>query len=487
MSIHLKTAEVQARERRLNSSSSFSGTMKELYGLAQTCSIKNQKRCFSQNSSCMSGCAQGYLSAILDAAIINHAPIGCAGDAMGANNARKWGESAQGIAHTDVSIFSTNMNEHDTVFGSLEKLRETVYEAYRVKKPAAIFITTSCTSAIIGEDIGSMAGSLSKELGIPVVPVSCEGFRTKIWASGFDAAFHAILWGIVKPPSRKTNVVNVINFRASAKKEIGDLFKRFGFEPLFIAGYCTIDQLSRLSESAVTVSVCGTLGTYMGNGLEQLYGVPYVKSMQPHGIVGYESWLREFGKVVSKEDEVEEYIRTERAKIIPALEEIKLKFRGIRAAIGMGPSYAFNFTRILEELGIEVVHTAAWHLDQQYDHGCVPESIAYLAESSPDLDISVCDHQYDEIAEMLARLKPDLYLYRHPSNAAIAMKLGIASVSIIDEYMAFGYEGLLNFAQTLLDMLTNRNFERNLAARSRLPFSKGWLAGNEHRFLEEEV
>jgi hypothetical protein len=28
------------------------------------------------------------------------------------------------------------------------------------------------------------------EIPIPVAPVFCEGFKTKIWASGFDAAYH---------------------------------------------------------------------------------------------------------------------------------------------------------------------------------------------------------------------------------------------------------------------------------------------------------
>lgn len=485
MSINFNSAEVQIREDRLRSISGFQGTVSELSGAAASCGLKGQRKCFSENSSCMAGCAQGYLSTILDAAIVNHAPVGCASDAMGANNARKWGEYFQGIPHTDVAIYSTNMTEQDTIFGAPEKLRDTIRSAYAQRQPKAIFVTSSCTSAIIGEDIESVAGELAEELQIPVIYVSCEGFKSKIWASGFDAAFHAILTGITKPPQRKTNVVNVVNFRASSKKSLTDFFRRFGVEPLFITGYCTVEQLSRLSESAATVSICGTLGTYMGNGLEQLYNVPYVKAMQPHGIAGFEAWLREFGRVLHKEGEVEAYIEESRTEALKKLAAIRAQLEGTRAVVGMGPSFALNFTRVLQELGMEVLHTAAWHFDPRYDHNSVPESLAYLQEHSPGLPVNVCDHQYVEVANLLSKLKPDIYFYRHPSNASITMKLGIPAFAILDEYTAFGYDGLISFGHAITDILANRNFERKFASHTRLPYSRWWLSQNAFNLAKE--
>ena len=57
---------------------------------------------------------------------------------------------------------------------------------------------------------------------------SCEGFRSRIWTTGFDAAYHSVLRSIVKPPKKKTNKVNIPNFWGS--HIFDDLLKRLGYE-----------------------------------------------------------------------------------------------------------------------------------------------------------------------------------------------------------------------------------------------------------------
>ncbi|MDR2109115.1 MAG: hypothetical protein LBP28_06630, partial [Coriobacteriales bacterium] len=267
MAINLSVVEVQVREERLGSSSLYHGCAADIGSETGGCGQGQGRRCFSQNSGCMNGCAQGYLSQIDDAVIVTHAPIGCSADNVGSYHARRWGNFMQGRPQSDTMALSTDMNESDTIFGGLDKLRDTVCYAVGKYNPKAVFITSSCVSAIIGEDIVSLAAELSQELGIAVVPVSCEGFKTKIWASGFDAAFHAILTGIVKPPKRKTNIVNVIQFFGSSLPYVSEALAVFGMKPRLVAGFNSIAELERLSEAAATVSICGTLGSYLGNGL----------------------------------------------------------------------------------------------------------------------------------------------------------------------------------------------------------------------------
>ncbi len=47
------------------------------------------------------------------------------------------------------------MLEKDTVYGGIEKLKTTIDEAYRRFNPKVIFVTTSCASEIIGDDVES--------------------------------------------------------------------------------------------------------------------------------------------------------------------------------------------------------------------------------------------------------------------------------------------------------------------------------------------
>jgi nitrogenase molybdenum-iron protein alpha chain len=77
----------------------------------------------------------------------------------------------------NVRIINTNMTEGATVFGGGKLLREGVREAYRRFSPKAIFVTTSCASGIIGDDVESILREEEEDLGIPVVPVFCEGYK----------------------------------------------------------------------------------------------------------------------------------------------------------------------------------------------------------------------------------------------------------------------------------------------------------------------
>ena len=59
----------------------------------------------------------------------------------------------------------------------------------------------------------------------------------------------ALLTRIVKPPEKKRpELVNVINFTASAREYVKEIFGKLGLVPQFGIPYSTIDQISRMSE-----------------------------------------------------------------------------------------------------------------------------------------------------------------------------------------------------------------------------------------------
>jgi nitrogenase molybdenum-iron protein alpha chain len=488
LEIDLQKEEVPVRELRLGSITGYTGTVGELNCRAKCCgALENKERCFSQTSACSSGCAQGYLARILDSAIVNHGPVGCIAETPTNNYENKWGRKWRGLPKTNIRMLNTNMTEHDTIFGAAEKLKAAVREAYRRFAPKAIFITTSCVSGIIGEDVPSIVSQLREEIPVPLAPVFCEGFKSQIWASGFDAAFHAILLNIVKPPQQKSNKVNMINFNGSARVSIRETLARFGVEPVFMAPFSTIAELEKASEALATISICGTLSGYFGNALEKQYGVPYIRTIQPHGIAGTDAWLRSIGELLGKEREAEEYITGEKKRIAGELDDLRKKLTGVRAVVGMGPNYAHNYIRLLRELGIDVVWGASWHYDPVYDNGETPAAVEYLLSSEKgDLPFSVADQQVYEIVNLLNRLKPDLYIGRHPGMTVWATKLGVPSVMINDEFSAYGYQGFIDFGHRVLDVLTNRNFTRKLAERAQLPYTDWWLEQDSFKFLQSD-
>ncbi len=484
MALNLESSYVATRENRIGSITGYIGTLSDLAEQSGCGTLKGCSRCFSQSSTCLSSCALGQLSAIRDVAIIHHGPAGCSVASAGAYYLDKVMAKKRGVTNNTVYV-GTDMNEKDTIFGSADALRKIILEVNRRYSPKAIFVTSSCATGIIGEDIDSVVDDVRDEIDVPIVAVHCEGFKSRIWATGFDISDHAVLSSIVQPPKQKRNTINFKNFYESARPEIIEIFKNFDLEPIFLYCNSTVEELSHISESLATTCICGTLGNYLGNGLEEKYGVPYIRTINPLGIAGFETWLREIGRVTDRSEAVEKYIAEQRAIYIPQIEEIKKELKGLKAVLGMGPGYTFEVSRVLNELGIEVVWALAWHYDKKYENGDVPPSMEYLLENGVDFEASVADQQNYEVMNILNKYQPDLYLSRHPGSTVWAIKNGTPAVYVADEYMIFGYKHTLEFAQSVLDSIHNRSFEKNLARRVKLPYTKWWYEQNVDKFLEE--
>ncbi|MDE6848292.1 MAG: nitrogenase [Ruminococcus sp.] len=484
MALNLESSNVATRENRIGSITGYIGTLSDLANQSGCGTLKGCSRCFSQSSTCLSSCALGQLSAIRDIAIIHHGPAGCSVASAGAYYLDKVMAKKRGVTNNTVYV-GTDMNEKDTIFGSADALRRIILEVNKRYSPKAIFVTSSCATGIIGEDIDSVVDDVKSEIDVPIVAVHCEGFKSRIWATGFDISDHAVLSSIVQPPKQKRNTINFKNFYESARTEIIDIFKNFDLEPIFLYCNSTVEELSHISESLATTCICGTLGNYLGNGLEEKYGVPYIRTINPLGIAGFETWLREIGRVTDRSDVVEKYIEEQRAIYIPQIEEIKKELKGLKAVLGMGPGYTFEVSRVLNELGIEVVWALAWHYDKKYENGDVPPSMDYLLENGVDFEASVADQQNYEVMNILNKYQPDLYLSRHPGSTVWAIKNGTPAVYVADEYMIFGYKHTLEFARSILDSIHNRSFEKNLARRVKLPYTDWWYEQNVDKFLEE--
>ena len=484
MAFNLDSSNVATRENRIGSITGYIGTLSDLATQSNCGTLKGCSRCFSQSSSCLSTCALGQLAAIRDVAIIHHGPAGCSVEGARRYYLERTLAKKRGVTNNTVYI-GTGMDENDTIFGSSDSLRQIILEVNRRYSPDAIFVASSCATGIIGEDIDSVVDDVRDDIDVPIAAVHCEGFKSRIWATGFDISDHAILSSVVQPPKQKRDAINFKNFYESARPEIIEMFKNFDLEPIFLYCNSTIEELSHISESLATTCICGTLGNYLGNGLEEKYGVPYVRTINPLGVAGFETWLREIGKVTERSEKVEKYIEEQRAIYIPQIEEIKKKLKGLKAVLGMGPGYTFEVSRVLNELGIEVVWALAWHYDKRYENGDVPPSMEYLLENDVDFEASVADQQNYEVMNILHKYQPDLYLSRHPGSTVWAIKNGTPAVYVADEYMIFGYKHTLEFAHAVLDSIHNRSFEKNLARRVKLPYTDWWYQQNVDTFLEE--
>lgn len=485
MSEFTNTAEVEVRERRLQAILSYHGNAEDLLKKSNEGELKSINRTYSQCSSCAFSCSANSIVTVEDAVVIGHSPIGCSTQIPGRNvnvlaATGSWGMKPRGIRY-----ISSNIEEKDTIYGAAEKLRTAIREADKRYHPKVIFIQSSCASGIIGEDLESIAGEMEQEVGYSIVPVYCEGFKSKIWASGFDASYHGILRKLVKAPKEKQkDLVNVFSFVGS--DTFSKLLGKLGVRVNYMVTLNNLEEIEKMTEATCSATICETLSTYITNVLEKDYNVPNIVSPPPYGINWTDNWLREIAKFTGKSDIVEEVIKSEHERIRPRLEELRQQLQGKTIYVMSGQAFAYNLSNIAYDLGLKIVGVNQLHHDQHYDGDHRFNALESLVEKTGNIEnISVCNLQPYEIIKVLKKLKPDILLARHRGITPLGTKLGIVSLLEGDSNSSIGYDGLISMGERLVEALQTQVLVDNFANHAQIPYSKWWLEEIEDPFYFE--
>ena len=80
-----------------------------------------------------------------------------------------------------------------------------------------------------------------------------------------------------------------------------------------------------------------------------------------------------------------------------------------------------------------------------------------------------------------------MMIARHGGMTLWGAKLGIPTLLIGDEQFSFGYQGILNYAERILETLDNTEFVNNLARHSTMPYTKWWLEQDPFTFLRGDA
>jgi nitrogenase molybdenum-iron protein alpha chain len=486
--INLMAAQAPVRETRLGSITGYAGSAGDLVRCARRGGLRDRSRSFSQCMGCSTSNAACTVILIQDAAVISHGPVGCAGCLHEFAFTYQVNGMHRRVDNPEQRrIFTTNVTERDTVYGAGQKLAAAIRDVYQRVKPAAIFVITTCASGIIGDDVESIANEAEEEIGIPVGAVFCEGFRSKIWTSGFDSGYHGIARKLIKRPAKKQeDLVNIVNFWGA--DIFARWFERLGLRANYLTPYATVAQIASSSEAALTVQICATLGSYLGAALEQEFGVPEIKVSAPYGIVQTERWFRELGRMTGREGAVEVFLREERERWLPEIEKMREKLSGKTAYVTAGASHGHSLLGLLQELGLRPLGAAIFHHDPLYDNGA--ESADTLQNVVKDYGgeiggFNVCNKQEFELANILGKVRPDILLARHGGMTLWGAKYGIPSLLIGDEHFGMGYEGIVNYGKRILETMENDEFVKNLAKHAINPYTDWWLAQDPFAFLED--
>jgi nitrogenase molybdenum-iron protein alpha chain len=376
------------------------------------------------------------------------------------------------------------MLEKDTVYGGAEKLRHAIREAERRYHPKAIFVLSSCAAGIIGEDLESISEEMEEELGYPVIPIPCEGFKSTVWASGFDMGYHAMLWKLVKPPRKKQeDLINVFSFAQS--DGFSPLLKPLGLRANYLVDDRTVEDIAYMSEAACSVQMCTSLSMYISHVLEEKYGVPDIKVPSPYGIEWTDRWVREVAAITGRQDKAEAFIASEHERIAPEIERLKEALQGKTIYVWGGDAWAINIANIVRNFGMKLIGINLNHHDVRMDTGTDTLLLDHFIADHGDVsNISVCNKQPFIVHKILRQIKPDVIILRHGGNPVACAKMGIPTLFEGDVNYGVGYEGTLHLGRRLQTVLKKKRFFENVGKHVKQPYTEWWLKEADPFYFE---
>lgn len=408
--------------------------------------------------------AQISLFPFADAAHLVHGPITCLGSS--------WETRATATSWTGRDLtrmgFTTDVSSNDVIFSGEEKISTAI--AYIIKNyaPEAVFVYSTCVTAMIGDDLNLVCKQAAEKHCVPVVPVHAPGFvGSKNLGSRLagEAALRHLI-GTSEPETITPFDINLIGeYNVTGDMwQYKHLLDELGIRILStLSGDGRIKDIRNAHRAKLNVIVCAKSLVSLTRKMQEQYSIPFI-SLSFYGKRDTSKGLVAIAKALGDARLVErtkELVVREEAKLEEKLRPYREIFAGKKAIINTGGNKTWSIAAALQDLGIEVVATAVKKATED-DRARARE---YLGPEGV-LMMNPGAEQAKLIDEKNAHL-----LLAGGRSLYTAIKKGIAFADVNQEKKkSYGaYAGLLNLAEDLKNALENPVFR--LASR-RAPWQK---------------
>jgi nitrogenase molybdenum-cofactor synthesis protein NifE len=295
---------------------------------------------------------------VADVAHVVHGPIACCGNSWDSRGSLSSGPDLYRRG------FTTDVSEHDVVFGGERKLHDTIVEVAHRYRPAAVFAYATCVPSLIGDDLQATCRAAAAEAGVPVVPIDAPGFVGSK-NLGNRIAGQAILDHVVgtgEPPETTPYDICLVGEYNIAGElwEVVPLFERLGVRLLScISGDARYAELTWAHRARATMVVCSKALINIARGLEERYGIPWFEGSF-YGVRDMGDALRRIAGLLGDPDLVrraEELIVKEEAAADAALAPYRERLAGKRAVLYTGGVKSWSVVSALQDVGVQVVAT----------------------------------------------------------------------------------------------------------------------------------
>lgn len=387
--------------------------------------------------------ARVVLNPITDALHLVHGPIGCA--------SYTWDIRGSLSSGSDLyrNSFSTDLHEHDIIFGGEKKLAAAIDELVGKYQPPLVLVYSTCVVGVIGDDLEAVCRSAAKKYGIKVLPVQSSGFAGNK-SEGYRAACEVLL-RLMKDEDNPGEIARGkgINYLGDFNLAgevwiIGNYLQRMGVElNVALTGDSSYQALKKAPSALFNIVQCaGSMG-YLAKKMQELYDIPYFQ-VSFLGLQDTAESLRLIARATSDREVIrrtEELIKFETDKVMPVIQNYKEKLAGKKAAVYVGGGFkAISLIKQFRELGIDVVMIGTQtgrKEEYQTIHELVNDGTVVLDDANPS-----------ELEEFMLDQGADL-LVGGVKERPLAYKLGIAFIDHNHDrkHPLSGFAGAVNFAR----------------------------------------
>lgn len=408
--------------------------------------------------------AQISLFPYADAAHLVHGPMTCIATSW-ETRATKTGWPGRDLTQMG---FTTDVNLNDVVFSGEEKLTASIDYIVENYAPEAVFVYSTCVTALIGDDLDLICKQAAEKHKVPMIPVHAPGFvggKNLGSRLGGEAALRHLIG--TKEPETTTNFdINLIGeYNVTGDMwQYSHLLDELGIRVLStLSGDGRVADIRTAHRAKLNVIVCAKSLISLTRKMQEQYGIPSV-SLSFYGKRDTSSGLLAIAEALGDPDltkRTKKLIVREEAKLEEKLEPYRKVFAGKKAVLNTGGNKSWSIASALQDLGIEVVATAVKKATEEDRK----KARQYLGENGV-LMMNPGAEQAKLIDERGSHL-----LLAGGRSLYTAIKKGIAFADVNQEKKKSygGYDGLLNLAEDLKNALENPVFK--LVAR-RAPWEK---------------
>lgn len=345
---------------------------------------------------------------------LSHGPVGCGYYSW--SGRRNYYVGTTGVDTFVTMQFTSDFQERDVVFGGDKKMAKLLVEASELFPLAkGITIQSECPVGLIGDDIEAVAKRVSKEIGKPVVPVRCEGFRGVSQSLGHHIANDTVRdW--VLPIADKKAKEGSLNFEPGPYDValIGDyniggdawssriLLEEMGLRVVTqFSGDGTWNEMLLAPRVKLNLIHCYRSMNYICRHMEEAYGIPWLE----FNFFGPTQIAKSLRAIAQRFDEtIQAKAEQVIAKYKPQSEAIIAKYRprleGKRVMLMVGGLRPRHVIPAFRELGMEVIATG-----YEFGHGDDYKRTTQYIDDGTLIYDDVSGYEFEEFAK---RLKPDL-------------------------------------------------------------------------------